>query len=1246
MAVKWTSEQREAIETTDRGVIVSAAAGSGKTAVLIERTISMLCDEEKKIPADKLLAVTFTKDATNQMKNKLTEALEKKLEQQPENAWLQQQQDNLALANINTINAFCLDIVKTNIHEFEFQSGIKIIEDAEVILNDSINEALEYYFEHEPDEMNMLIDALTENDLVDENSSQSANSSKNTLIDIVSDLYYFLRSLPFPDKWCERVNQSLTSDEGQKMHIDELLGRYEEIVDTALESITRIEVLLDLCSFCEKKHIAFFEQEREMIEQISESIKSGDWEKAYMSLVSAAFKRMIVIKPKDDSEDFDTQKDYAETISLLRKNYRDSITAIQKEIKTVGLDVKEDMLMTARVFEGLCKLYKKTQELSWEKKIEQNKLEFSDVEIMTVGLLCKYTDEGIKRTELAEEMVRNKDYQVILIDEFQDVNNLQELIFKAISDTDDLRIMGKNVFVVGDVKQSIYRFRQSNPLLFINTKDIAEDESVESLSSVRLSKNFRSRKNVLDYVNYTFSLLMSKDVGEIEYNEDEMLRLGADYAGEDHDTEIMLVRDNQCYKAMARWGFDDEHYAIARRIKDMLDEGYPVYDNGAETSRPCECSDFCVLSRGKTDGALMAKALEMVGLKAYSEDIKGYLRSREIAVMINLLKVIDNPMKDIALVSVMMSSVFGFDADETAKLKLHCKGSDGKPDKRLYQLMNSIATGWDKDGEQSEKVTLDDKPLEDKCIRTVECIKRLRFYSSGMPLERLIRKIYDETDFFAVASTFENSKQKRANLRLLLELASSYENNSEGGVAGFIRYLESASRYGGDFKQAVTVTEGGDSVVVKTMHSSKGLEFAFVFLCGLSRKFNKSDESKRILLSEKLGFSAKISNHKELSITQPVNYVNMKTAHHFEAMSEELRLLYVAMTRAKEKLFVVLRLKADEHNNTCKKIQELAGKIMSTVMMTVDKEGHYTAISPEMVSGCNNYAEWVLLTLLCAQGNEVLLEEADVEKSLPSFKTGSPVTFSVFQEMPSPDDENKQFAKGTADADKVSELVQKYEFKYPSDEIHKPAKMTVTEIVRDEKEREYGEKNPEFYPQLPRLADEIGKLSAAEKGTYTHLFMELADYDNAAKDAKAELERLYSEGFLTKREKDGVYVNAVKRFFESDLYKRMAQSDEVMREKSFLVAFDDLKLSHKYDYVSSENGMLQGIADCIFKEDDGYVLVDYKTDNFKSRDELYNYQTQLQLYKAALELILEQPVKSCYIYSFKLCDGVEIKLEK
>ncbi|WP_124099029.1 helicase-exonuclease AddAB subunit AddA [Ruminococcus sp. Marseille-P6503] len=1236
MSVKWTEDQRTAIETYDKGVVVSAAAGSGKTAVLIERTINLLADRSKNIPADRLLAVTFTVDATAQMKEKLAAAFDKKILEETDPAqkkWLQKQQDRLALARINTINAFCLELVRSNIHEFELQDGIKILDetDSEVILKNSIAAAMDKLAQESPEEYDFLVDSLSD-------------GSEQAVEKIAAKLYDFLRSLPFPDEWIREKTEDFTSDERLSDYVSTAVYDYREMLERALklnEAAKSAFYRLHEKYGCKETAGEALDSDRELLEEFLKTLDNGSWEEIYSFAESAVWKRLTVSFPKGDIPPVQLEERSigAEQIKKLRESCKDCVKRIRTSCRRTGLHIKEDLLIAKRIFTDLCGLCKSAEEISWSEKVSRNSLEFSDVERMAINLLVRREDGKTVRTELAEEIVKNRDYQVILIDEFQDVNNLQELIFKALSDTEDLSALGRNVFVVGDVKQSIYRFRQSNPQLFINAREqAAAFENGGILKSVALKKNFRSRKNIIDFVNLVFENLMSEEVGELVYSGDERLQYGAQYGGRDHDTEIILA-ELPADKADAADSdedeyvlFTEENYIIAKRIRQLIDEGCCVYSG--DEKRPCRPSDFCVLSRSKSATEKLSAALGAVGLKAYSEETSGYLRAREIAVMINLLRVIDNPMQDMAMASVMMSPVLSFTADETAVLRRLCNTGKGYT-KHIYQIINAAGKEEGSHEREAEKLDIGDAVIEKKCRYALELIKRLRFYAAGMPLSRLIRKIYDETGFFAVASAYENSRQKRANLRLLLEYAASYENSGEGGVTGFIRYLDSVYESGKDFRQAVTVTEGKDSVYVKTIHKSKGLEYPFVFLCGIDKEFNLSDINQKMLLDEQLGAGFTILNHSSLTQTETISHKALSVIGRNKTLSEEIRLLYVALTRAKEKLFIPIMIRESKNGRYDTR------RLVNNIAEEISRAG---GISSRIVRQCGSYLEWLCAVLLCCPGNEAFLEKMEVSAELPKFETQASVSFVTAECTDSDKILDHKFINPCCDEKLVSELCGRYSFKYLYGNADTPSKLTVTEIVREEKEREYGERNPEFYPQLPRLSDEIGKLSSAQKGTCTHLFMELADYSRACEDAEGELARLVREGYFTPKEADGVYIEAVKHFFAGGFYKRMSAGSELIREKQFLVSFSDLRLDKKYEKYAAAGTMLQGVADCIFRESDGYVLVDYKTDNFRDVSELYEYRTQLELYKAALDLLLDMPVKACYIYSFRLNNGVEINL--
>ncbi len=1232
MAVNWTDEQQQAITTTDRGVIVSATAGSGKTAVLIERTVRLLEDEGAGCPAEKLLAVTFTKDAANQMKTKLRAALTSRIVGQTDaekRSWLERQQDMLSLAKISTINAFCLELVNDNLNELDYRTEIKVADDeqAEVILNESLDEALEIFRGQSPEQAELLLDALT-------------NNSDYTLKERIRSFYDFKCSLAFPNEWIATA----ISDFSDKKQVDKRLNVFFEQLS---EQIEPIEKKLELATFSaglmlnNEKVLDVLMSDSDILNDIKAPLKSGSFSVLFKACSQIKFEtiRKPSKKGLTDEEASDNDQIYSE-IKSIRDGYKDQIKALAGEVASLGSDIYEPMKDAGMILSALADVTEILECELHERKVGLGVAQFGDIERMAMNLLIKREDGVAKRTELAQRLVDEHIYRVMLIDEYQDINNLQEMIFRCLSDSKDLDHLGSNAFAVGDVKQSIYRFRLSNPKLFLETEEKARDKSIEGLCEIRLSKNFRSRQNIVDYVNWVFHTVMSKKLGELDYTEDEELKCGAYYGGEDEPVELMLVDDAQEDEEQLRYViFGSEELVVARRIKQLLSEGAPVYSG--DVSRPCRASDVCVLSRKKDGCRRISAALEYVGLKAQSEQLDGYMGAKEILTMVNLLKVIDNPMRDLPMAAVMMSPILNFTAEETAALRRLCFESPDSAPKRLYQIILSASKSEDSDEREAQRIELNDEALEQKCDYAIELISRLRFYSVSLTIEELIMRIYDETGFFAVAGAYENSKQKRANLRLLTRRAADYERDSAGGIAGFLRYLDRVSDAGRDFSQAAATVAGSDSVAVKTFHGSKGLEFPFVFLINLNATFNLSDISDRILLNEQAGVGINYMCHDKLMKVSTLSHAVLANETKSEMLSEELRLLYVALTRAKERLFITFSVSesGNGQKNMKKKLQTLASDLALA-----------GGADSTVLKGCNTFEEWLAAAAMLSKDNQTLLEaieREDISGQLSGYGIKGARIPKVTWTAPTKEGTQsvtKTFVQPAANQSVVEALKRRYEFDYGVDDSRAASKRTVTEIVTEVKRLKEGDNDRAFYPKLGSLKEESTRLSAAQRGTFTHLYMELADYNNAQRDAKAELERLVSIGSLSKREASGVYIGAVKAFFDGEFYARMKRSSDIRREMKFMVKASDAGIDERFPELIAPDGMIQGICDCIFKEPDGYVLVDYKTDGFVDVSELDRYGVQLELYKAALDIILDLPVKACYIYSFKLSTGREITL--
>ncbi|MCD8106940.1 MAG: UvrD-helicase domain-containing protein [Oscillospiraceae bacterium] len=1182
----WTNEQLEAINAIDEPVIVSAAAGSGKTAVLVERTIRLLCDEKKRIPADKLLAVTFTNDAASQMREKLSDALEKKATEEPDNAWIQTQQSLLKLADICTINSFCFDMVRNHLEETDFQSGVRIMEENEsgMMTERALTAVLENAYRDRPEETERLISLFCkENDA--------------SLRTIILKLYDFLRTLPFKDIWTDKILSSFRDGSSVKSVI---AGRTADAINLCknLRTVSlRLRSLAESLG-CHKSAKEIFINACDQADSLCTIPNGYSWDECREIFSDVTWKGLQSARQTKTEKAESTASEDALYESA--KDCYNRMKEVAAEIADIYFctesDAEKDAALTADSFESLLKLVGELWDEVLRMKVEKNAVDFADTELITVRLLAECDTGGkLHRTKLSEEIRESGRYSLILIDEFQDVNNLQEVIFKSISDTDNLGEIGSNVFAVGDVKQAIYRFRQANPMIFMNTR--LQGKSPDSpVREIILSRNFRSRANVLDFSNYIFSSLMTNELGEVDYTKEEELVPGAEYQGEDEPCTIIEV---DCEGKNSAETEELEYTAIARRIRRMINDGVIVTDGGIR--RPCRAGDFCVLSRNNPDGELAVECFEKEGLKIASTSVSGYLGSREISLLINLLSITVSPMRDIPMSSIMLSPIMGFTDDDLARVKLYQKKH------RLYRNMLDIS----KDNS--------DPILRDKCRYAVALIKKLRLYSSSMTLSRLIKKIYDVTDLMSLAASYEDGDKKCANLYLMLEYAKSYEESSKDGLNGFLRYIDYISQNGGDFNEAVTVTESSDAVSFKTIHKSKGLEYPFVFICRLSKKFNKKDLYGRLILNTDAGVGMSFLDYGSLTKRKTIFSEYVESKNLSEMLSEELRLLYVAVTRAKERLFIVY----DIDEKTAERAAQFSYEIDGA------------RIPSSLSSRANSMQDWLAMAL-CKHPKFRLLREVLPDDAY----TDSGKVPDISEEIPLEESQltasDRLLGEIQPDEDLKAKLLHSFEYKNDPILTSTEAKVTVSELAADDP--------VSFFPKVPRLKETVTELTAAQKGTLMHRFMQCADYSLAAKDVAGEISRLTDSGIFSELEAKSLDASSLSQFFESDIYERMSVSPNVSRERSFIVKFSDIEEPEEIKAIyGNTDGMMQGIADCIFDEPDGYVIVDYKTDRVQTIEELAGrYSMQLSLYKAAFDVLLDKPVKSCYIYSLRLAEGSEI----
>ena len=1186
--MSWTNEQLNAINARNTGIIVSAAAGSGKTSVLVERLIGILSDTENKVPADRLIVVTFTNDAAAQMKQRLSAALSEKIGKEPDNLWLCRQQALLQTAKISTIHSFCFDLIRENIRSLDVSAGFRILDDTEegLLKRRAVENTFEYFYGKHPEKINRLADFFS-----------GRERSDNELEEAVLKIYDFLMSIPYYDDWFNekiafwKAGFSPDTDPLAKVYLSKLEGIYRRILRKA-------EYLADYYFKEFDKVSEAIAAEIDMLRLMVKNITSEeyDWDKR-VELPEPAKKSISFPRNMDD-----VHREIAEKIKSVRDGYRETLKKLPDNIFTFE-EITSDYEIHAAVMEDMHEVISAfSQELA-KLKAEKNALGFSDAEQLAIKLLTEKGEDGkIRRTPLAREL--SDYYSMIMIDEFQDANNNQDLIFKILSKGGTAEKGGTNLFVVGDVKQSIYRFRLANPKLFIDALEKSEEYTNENFNgtnaAIFLNRNFRSSEQVIDFVNYIFGNLMSRTTGEVDYTESEELVKGLDYPEADRTTEFITIPTDDDASEDDE-DYIDEAYAAAQKISELVGMK-KVYDKG--TLRPCEPRDFCILLRGKASADKYVEALAERGIKAYAEEPEGYLESREISVLINLLAVIDNPMQNIPLVSVLMSPMFMLTAEEMAELAV----IKGKTEDKYFRVIKHVLDG--------ETEIVQGSVLYAKLERFMKLFEKLRYCAASQRLERFIRKIYDSTDFLSAVQVFRDGSQKRANLRLLLDVAESYEKNSGGGISGFVRYIDMIIRKNSDLKRASTISASDNAVSVKTIHKSKGLEYPFVFLCGTSKKFNESDVNSRMIINSDYGISFKIQDREKLKSYKSFPLYVMSRIERDCLASEEMRLLYVALTRAREQLFITI----PDSGKIRRRISGISDEIIISDGLTAD-----------MISAADSMLYWISAAMLVHPDGEWFRDLAPV----PVVKHAPEVRFSVVK----PDEHDngeKELITAFADAEKVKRLKDIFEFRYNSELIDKSAKITVTEIAKNSDESSLYLKRPDF-------VSERGELTAAEKGTAMHTFMQYADYAAAEVNPSAEAEKLTEMGLLAEEERASLNLSQITAFFESDLYRRMKKSDKVRREQKFLIKKSDAALDDERLMEYNNSSMLQGIADCMFDEDDGIVIIDYKTDRVKSEKVLVErYDLQLRLYSAALGKIFGKPVKEAYLYSFAL--GKEVRI--
>ena len=1189
-AVKWTPNQLDAIKAREGAVLVSAAAGSGKTAVLVERVIDMITDPENPVDADRFLVVTYTRAAAAEMKDRIAARIDELLKNDPKNRELHRQQLLLSRAKISTIHSFCSDLAREFFYSLDIPADFRIADEQElsILKEAAINNVFERkYNENSEDFINTL-------------EAFSSVRDDSAFKKVVLKLYEFLRSHPFPEIWLEEkaamFNPELQPDETQwgkvvLSHACMTVGFMKNISDLS------IKMLSDEPKLLEAKFGQCIYNDAEFIDTLKQYVEEGKWDSIGYTISNYSFGTLST--PKGFKDNY---------TKMVIAAYRDTIKKITSELNNIfsinSEECRREIGELAPIVKCLFEIIKSFGEEYSMLKREKSAADFSDLEHWTLKLLVRITENGIVTTNIAKEVSSRFDY--VMVDEYQDVNNIQDTIFKAVSDND------RKLFVVGDVKQSIYRFRQAMPEIFIRRKNRYKPYSRENEqypAKIILDRNFRSRKGVTNAVNFVFQNLMSEQVGDIDYTEEEKLVPQADYdqdSGKEVSYHLLGVKNSESKNKDA-----DEARYIGRLINELKQTEY-VYEKGSR--RKPEYSDFCILLRGvKGRANIYSEELKKLGIPSVSEISDSFFERKEIRIIMSLLQIIDNPVRDIPLAAVMLSPIFGFTPDDLAAIRTNSpKGS-------LYAAI------------------LHESANENEKVKSfVEALDEFRRIAIELPTDELINKIYAETSFPEIVSAEDEGEYRRKNLRLLTVYAKSYEESGYRGLGGFVRFIDKLREQGGNLESAKRPTHiNGGAVRIMTIHKSKGLEFPFCIVAGLSHKIN-SDLSGEVLLHNELGIGIKEKDKQRFCkyTTMPREAVSLEIKRN--EMSEELRVLYVALTRAREKLILVTTV-----SDTTDYLSKVAEKL------AFDER-----ITPYSVSSAKSLGDWLAQCVLVHPCSAELRKTAGYTGGFSHIQAKQ-WDIHIVEDINElyKQDNSEQTEYETTEDNNVDESVRekaKAEYKefiersltaeYKYRELTTiPMKVSASALSHRETEKYFrAVSKPDF------LRDK--KISGAQKGTAMHNFVQYCDFKKASCDIDSEVQRLVERGFITEAQADCLDKESLKSFFDSDLMKRILSSENTEREYRFTVEIPagvaDSTLISPY---SEEPIILQGAVDCMFEENGKIVIIDYKTDKVSSLAELEEmYYKQLDLYKMAVEQITGKVVAECLLYSFKLGEYIKV----
>lgn len=1283
MAVNWTSKQQEVIDSRNRNLLVSAAAGSGKTAVLVERIIQMISEGDRPLDIDQLLVMTFTNAAAAEMRERIGAAVEQKLKERPEDEHLWLQAALIPQAQITTIDSFCLNIIRSHYNSLDIDPAFRMGDEGELSLlrGDCMGEMLENCYDEADAEFARFVEHF------------GRGKSDRGIEDVILQAWQFSQSHPWPGEWLASCQKELEEESILEMEespwmvflmedvarqMEELSGQLGEAVQVCLEENGPLAYEPMLIS------------DRSKIEAIGRAAATGSFEALYNSLQNMSFGRLASIRSKDIDGD---KKAF---VSACRDRVKKAVAKCRELYgQQSPEEVVESMRGTRTVIRELLRLTGMFDQAYRDAKRERNVLDFNDLEHLTLEVLYEREETGdgeetVSRrpSQVADELSRQ--YEEILVDEYQDSNYVQEALITGISRE---RSGHPNVFMVGDVKQSIYRFRLARPELFMDKYETYSRERGPR-QMIELQQNFRSRESVLTSVNDVFYQIMTKNLGGITYTPETALYPGAKFeevsgktvldpeadAGKSGSreaapvslkagtpTELLLVdtgadtlrqldEDSLDYTAK-----ELEARLIAGRIRQLVseDQGILVWDKSRGGYRRARYSDMVILLRSMSGWSeVFVNVLMNEGIPAFAQTRTGYFNTVEVETILSLLSVVDNPMQDIPLAAVMRSPIVGMDDEEMAwMMAVYKRNSKKGQDRGVYGAWKLwLEEGWITVGLSGIPVKTAHS-ISFKSRRLSVLMERLRGEARHLPIHELLYRVYRESGYYDYVSAMPAGETRRANLDMLVEKAAAYESTSYKGLFHFVRYIEKLKKFDTDFGEASVAGEQDNTVRIMSIHKSKGLEFPVVFLAGLGKRFNKQDAYGQILLDADLGAAADFLD-LELRVKAPtLKKQALKRRTELETMGEELRVLYVAMTRAKEKLIMTAADKSLENKlGKWKDIPLSQGQLPYTIL-----------------ASANSCLDWLLMAQPAIPASHMEMRQIQVKDLI-----GEEITRQIIRKMKKEDLLNLDGRRvyDAAFGTRLREVLE-YEYPYESD-IGLYAMVSVSELKKQSQigrtedaigtdsgnlegialgelkaltgSRDMAGSGPGESGEQKKTVS-AGPNRAALRGTAYHAVLEHIHFHeiHGLAEVKPVVDKLLEGGFLDQEAHDFINPKVIWNFLSSPLGKRMAKAQSegrIHKEQQFIIGIPAREMGLG---DSDELVLIQGIIDAYLEEEDGLVLIDYKTDHVPEGDPKQGakmlaerYRVQLDYYERALTQLTGKHVKERIIYSLALQMSINV----